>query len=546
MPFREFKTEILNLLENFEVFEKDLELSDHADMACKAAFRLSKHPVELAKKMEERVKSRSSEFRFIGSVERAGPYLNFFVSQKLLDETLRRVLTEGNRYGALEIGKKVVIEHTSANPDGPLHIGHLRNTVIGDTLARILEKTGCKVERHYYVNDMGRQIALAVLGVERYGLESIKGDHAVANAYIRINRDGYEESDVEKYMERYEEGDEEIVSTFNKVVETALEGIKETLKRLNIIHDRFVWESEFVRSGYMRKVLEKLLKLKECKKNETLYLDLSEYGIKKEVHLTRKNGTSLYVLRDIAYHIWKNEKFERMINVLGADHKLYSRQLSLVLELMGYNSPENVIFEFVSLPEGSMSTRKGKFISADELIDKVVETASDLISDKDMEDEEKKKVAEAVGVGAIRFDIVRVSPEKPTVFDWKQALDFERQTSPYVQYAYARASSILKKVEDFDLRWDVAHFNHPSELRLIKELSMFSFHLERCYRLLKPNIMAGYALNLANAFNAFYRDIPVLQSEGNLRNSRISLVMASKIVLGEVLNLLGIEPLERM
>ncbi len=543
MTFREFLRELVEIYEG-EITHSDLEESKFADVACKAAFRLEEqNPVKKAEELAEKARNKKSDL--IGRVEQKGPYVNFFVSEKFLKNTLLRILEDREKFGSLGYKGSVIVEHTSANPDGPLHIGHIRNSIIGDIISRVFRKAGYDVKSEYYVNDMGKQIAVAVLGARKYGVDqNKKGDFAVSEVYVRINREGYEEGEVENLMVRYEKGNPETIKEFKKIVELSLSGIKKTLKRLNVSHDLFIWESEFLRNGYVDTAVEKLSSLKEFVRNDAVYLDLKDHGYEKEVYLTRSNGTTLYILRDIAHHMWKAENHDRIINVLGADHKLYAEMMTLILSMMGIKPPENIIFEFVTLPEGSMSTRKGEFISADELLERVEEKALELSRSDGIENQERMNIARAVATGAIRFDIARVSPEKPTVFNWQNALDFEKQTAPYLQYSYARARSILRKTGE---EWS-AHIPdiHPAERDLLLEMSKFSYNIEKVVNSLRPSIIASYALSLASAFNNFYRDVPVLKADEEVKPFRVGLVKAFTHVMGEILKLLGIETLERM
>ncbi len=549
--FLRFKKEVLKMLKVDERFVKE---SDHADLACTIAFKLAKEQKRSPQEIAEELVAELEPREYVGSIEVVNGYINFFVSEEFLEDTIDLILDQDYDYGSPRLKGEVLVEHTSANPDGPLHIGHIRNSIIGDTIARIMKKAGLNVRTQYYVNDMGRQIAITALGYRRFGIdESKKPDHAVVEAYIKMNkeleRNPELEREVEDLMIRYERGDEEAIELFREVLELALEGIKETLQRLNVQHDEFVWESEFIRNGYVDRILKMLDEKGLLKKDGAWMIDLSDLGYEKPVVVRRENGTTLYVTRDLAYHLWKNENFERFINVLGADHKLIGKQLQDILKLLGLKPPEIVFFEFVSLPEGSMSTRKGKFISADELIEKVYEEARKIVEGREeLSDEEKDHIAKAVAVGALRFDFVKIAPEKPMVFDWQKALDFERQTASYIQYSHARCCSILRKavesgMPDLDFRGDLCT---PLERKLVVLLSKFSYIVLRVVNELKPNIFADYLLKVANTFNDFYRDHPVLKAESELRMHRLAIVDATRIVLRNGLELLGIEPLERM
>ncbi|HUK93007.1 MAG TPA: arginine--tRNA ligase [Methanomicrobiales archaeon] len=525
---------------------------EHSDLASTIAFPLAKKEraspakiaADLAKKLGER-----PDLAGIG-VSATGPYLNFVFGEGYLVDSIRAAVEPG--YGTLPAREgRVVIEHTSANPNGPLHVGHIRNTIIGDCITRAFRKAGYRVETHYYVNDMGRQIAIVAWAVDRYGPgdPGEKGDDRIAKAYIAANRDleGRPElvSEIDGLMQKVEAGDPEVTKKFRTAVTTCLEGIKKTLSDLGVSHDRFIWESDFVRNGDVGRVLSRIRRLEEYREDETVWLDLSARGFKKPYILRRSDGTTVYAARDIAYHIWKARNFGRIIDVLGADHKLIGAQLVATLGILGETVPTIVHFEFVSLPEGSMSTRQGKFVSADALMAEVAARAYDEVTNRRTElgEEERRAIARAVSIAAIRYDMVKISPEKSMVFDWKEALDFERQSGPYIQYAHARACSILEKAGPFTRAFE---FREPQEIALAKAIARFPAVVERVTVELRPHLLASYAHELANLFNTFYQHLPVLKSEGRTRESRLALVSATENTLKEALLTLGIDALGTM
>jgi arginyl-tRNA synthetase len=407
---------------------------------------------------------------------------------------------------------------------------------------------------------MGRQIAVVSWACDRFELDlSKKSDSAIADVYIKANVELDKNPDyvkeIDALMEKVEAGDTATIERFDKAVSLAVAGIKETLFRLNVAHDKFVPESRFLKSGAVREIVEKIKATGRTKTDKgALVVDLSDYGFEKTLVIQRSNGTSLYTTRDLAYHEWKAGQADRVIDVLGADHKLISGQLKATLNAVGVKEPEIVIFEFVSLPEGSMSTRRGQFISADDLFDKVTEGALEQVEIRRPETspEFKKQVAEMVGMGAVRYDIVRVSPEKSTVFNWKEALDFEKQGAPYIQYSHARACSILEKAKE-EIAWNPAGEIDPSllieesEIDLIKKMAVFDSIIELGARELKPHVLAIYARELADAFNQFYRFVPVIAAEDEkLRAARLALVNCARIVLANSLDTLGIAAPESM
>ncbi len=552
-------------LEIFETIERALSraagvknppLTDggaHADFATTIAFERAKElhrpPVGIAAEIAAAL-GKDPSLEGI-RIETKGPYINFSTGPGFLHSSIEAALQPG--YGTLSQKEgKVVLEHTSANPNGPLHVGHIRNTIIGDTLARLFRKAGHRVEVQYYVNDMGRQIAIVAWGfshLDSSRRDGEKGDHHVARIYIAANRELERDpgivADVDLLMQQVERGDPQTVALFKDAVSECLEGLRVTLGRLSTKHDRFVWESDFIRNGDTERLLARIRRMDECHEDGRLWLDLSNEGFEKEYVLRRSDGTSVYAARDLAYHIWKGRNFDRLIDVLGADHKLIGGQLIATLRLIGERAPEIVHFEFVSLPEGSMSTRAGKFISADELIDEVTRRAYEEVNSRrdDLDDETKQAIARSVAIAAIRYDIVKISPEKSTVFDWKEALDFERQSGPYIQYAHARACSILEKAGRFDPAYE---FAMESEIALAKHIAKFPYVIRNAVRDLKPHLVATYARELADLFNVFYQFEPVLKSTGITRQSRLTLVQATKNTLAMTLGTLGIDALDTM
>lgn len=563
--FIEFKTEVEHVLK--EALEKasykyeslDLAESDHADISSRVAFALAHEYKNSPKSIAEAIVKHialPTEDTLISDAVTAGPYINFYVNELYLHESLQRIDAGSVQTDSKKRGR-IVIEHTSANPDGPLHIGHLRNAIIGDGLARVLKRAGYDVETQYYVNDMGRQIAVVVWGAERMPVATTKkADHAIVDVYIAANRllEEHEEyqSELKAIMGLYESGDELVVQKYETLVSMSLSGIQESLKLLNIQHDRFVYESVFVRDGSVADVVEELTREGNIKREGSALL-LQLDGIEKELVLRRTDGTLLYTTRDLAYHRWKSNSCDRMIDVFGKDHELVSQQLTKALALMGVRAPEFVIFAFVSLPTGSLSTRAGRYISADELMAKIEARAYEEVDKrrKDLDEDKKREIAKKVGIGALRYDMVKVSPEKHIVFVFEDALDIEKKGAPFVQYSHARACSILRAAEDSSFltqgyNYDTALLREESEKELIKKLAKFEYLVEAASVELKLHLVAKYARELADMFNVFYKFCPVLNVEENLMKERLHLVDCTRAVLRDVLDVLGIEAPDEM
>jgi len=362
--------------------------SDHADVSSALPFRLGKelkkNPAQIAKD----IVARMGTSEHIGRVEATGPYVNFYANEKYLAESLGAIIAKG-RSSVLVPPKnvKVILEHTSANPTGPLHVGRGRNPVIGDTLARVMRSGGYDVQVQYYVDDMGKQEATIVWGYDH--LDSLalkppeieKPDHAVVEVYraatdLRKTSEAVEK-EISDILNKYEHMDPEVALKFKKMVNTCLEGQKTTLARMNVYYDLFVWESDFVRNGSVNQAVEKLAKTPYAeRKDGALSMNLSSFGMDKDFVLTRADGTSLYTTRDIAYHIWKLSNCDEAVNVLGEDQKLAMQRLDATLKILGEKkTPRIVFYSFVSLPEGRMSTRKGVVVNLDDLLDEAVARA---------------------------------------------------------------------------------------------------------------------------------------------------------------------------
>ncbi len=484
--------------------------------------------------------------------EIAGPgYDNFYLDYaKFAPDVLKKVMKEKKDYGRGENKGKVIVEHTSANPDGPLHIGHGRNAIIGDSIARILAFSGYAVSRELYVNDAGKQVALACWQYLRAPSKPKgKKDYWVLDLYLKANRHMENEDiseELSDIMLAYEKKDKKTDSAVRLLVGSCIEGHEKTLKRLGIGFDSFAWESRFMREGSASRLISKIEKNEYAvSEGKMLALDLSKFGVEKALLVRRSDGTMLYSIRDLAYHIDKFKRAKHIVDVLGCDHKLHFIQLKHALGLLGKDtSGMNVIhYEFISLPEGQMSTRKGKFIALDDLLDEAVARAKKEVDKrrKDLSEREKKAISEAVGLGAIRYFIAGTSPEKPITFEWNKALDFEQSSAPAIQYAYARACKILDKSGKRETKCkDLA----KEEKNLIRKISKFGGVVGSASSDLRDHYIAVYASELVSAFKKFYTSCRVIGSDEE--RFRCALVFSARQTLENCLGLLGIKPLKNM
>ena len=549
-------------LDQYDVeIDRDFKLEfppnpDLGDLASTIAFALTKKlrtsPPEVAEDLVKKIEVPE----IFKSVKNFGPYVNFFIDYDKFSKLLLEKVDDD--YGKLpKVDEKIVLEHTSANPNGPLHVGHIRNSIFGDSLSRLLKLAGRDVTTQYYVNDMGRQIAIIVCGITECGLKledyEGKDDHKIGSLYYDANKlvNESEElnSKVDNLIKTYEEGsNEELNKIFEKVVSTCIGGVRETLNRMNIKHDDFKWEGEFVRNGLVNDVVNYIQKEGFTRENEVLYIDLTDFNIEKEFVLRRSNGTSLYSTRDLAYHKYKASIGDIVLDILGSDHKLPAKQMKVIFEEIFQQTPPEVIFyEFITLPDGSMSTRAGKFVSVDDLIDEAIKRATSEIKSRnpDLSDEEIAPIAEEIGIGAVRFFIAKLSPEKHMVFSWDEALSFERGCAS-IQYAHARACKLLKKSGKDISSLKVADDWSPadSEIDLIREIAKFPQVVEEAANKKRVHNITQYSQDLASSFNKFYKSTQVIGSD--MEDTRLILVDRAKTTIKNALDILGVSAPEKM
>ena len=550
-----FKETIINFLkketslENIEVeVPPSAEMGDYAFPCFILAKEWKKSPNEIAQELSKKFKPND----LIVGVKVIGPYLNFFVNKNKISEmTIKQILKQKEKYGSSGIGKgkKILVEHTSINPNASPHVGRARNALIGDSIVRILRFQGYKAEVHYFINDVGKQIAMLVLGAE--GKKKISFNDLL-NIYIEINKRIEENPELEKnvldLLNKLEKGDKAIKNKFEKIVGICVKGQAGILSELGIKYDFFDYESKYLWSKKTDETLKRL------EKTGKLFIDGFnrwvmdqkgyELGMKVPVLvLTRGDGTSLYPLRDIAYNLDKLSKGDNIV-VLGEDQKLYQEQIAAVLKELELKTPRVVHYSFVLLQDSKMSTRKGNIVLLEDFMKEALKKASEELRKR--YNKVDLKSAKVIAYGAIKYGILRVSPEKNVVFDWQQALSFEGETSPYIQYAYARVSSILKKHKKVSLKADSSLLKEKEEVELIKLLSNFPDAIAKATNELRPHLIASYLYSLAQKFNEYYHIHQILKADPKIRDARILLISAVRQVVKNGLNLLGINVLEKM
>jgi len=389
------------------------------------------------------------------------------------------------------------------------------------------------------------------------------------NLLRKISEDENPEDMVNELNRAYEAGDERAKNLVREVSELCLEGFKETLSRVGVFYDSWDWESELVWSKQVEDILNKLRKTPYIfASGSVLEFDAEkvarEFGLKRKLGLredheipsltlVRADGTTLYTTRDIAYTLWKFKKAEKVINVVGMEQTLAQLQLKIALYALGYgNLADNVVhfaYNLVTLPGYKMSSRRGRYITLDEVIDEAIKRAYEEVSKRSphLSEEEKKNIANFVGIGAVRYALVEVAPSKPVVFTWDRVLNFERNSAPYIQYSHARACSILRKAARKPENPAYELLKEKLEHEIVLALASFPDTFTEATEFLKPNVIADFANALADKFNTFYNALPVIKAEPKeLSDARLALVDAVRIVLRNALNLIGVVAPERM
>ncbi|MDB9234140.1 arginine--tRNA ligase [Halorubrum ezzemoulense] len=601
--FRQFRSEVeaalADALDSLDLPTDDLGIERPPDdmdatLASSVAFRLAGEvgnaPPNVAATVAEAVSVGNADY--VASVDTAGPYVNFHANERYLADTLDAAAVDAD-YGALpDRDTSVVVEHTSANPTGPVHVGRARNPIVGDAVANLLAYAGYDVDRHYYVNDAGRQMAVFTWAYERFDESDLDAEPARDRAeydLVRYYRKGnafLEEADddaveaaeaeIQSILQGLEAGDEETYERVGKVVDAVLGGMKACLGRLPAEFDEFVKETRFMRDGSTDDIAGRLKETDHAVYEEDAWqLELDEWGIDKNLVFLRSDDTSLYTTRDLAHHEWKFANYDRAVTVLGEDHKLQADQLDATLELLGNNTDRlgHVIYSYVNLPEGKMSTRRGTGVMLDDLLDEAIDRARDAVEsrmddrirDDDLTDEDVERIAHQVGIGAVRYDIVSKQPAKAITFEWEDALDFEAQSAPFVQYVHARCAGILGEaaaagidvpgvtadadgeVDPDALDVDAGALETDAARELLREVARFPAAIEAAADDLEPHTIATFTREFADAYNAFYRECPVVTAETEaLRDARLALVAAAKHTMANALDVLGVEAPESM
>jgi len=518
-----------------------------------------KSPVELAKEIAEKIKPGKN----IAKIEPTGLYLNFFLNQEETAKTvLEEILKEKEKYGENKTGKnkKVMIEFSNANTHKEYHVGHLRNLCYGDAVNKILSANGYKSIPVSYINDFGIHVAKTLWAYDKfYTKEKIpknKG-HFLGEIYARAVKEIGESEELKKevgeLMSKIENRKGKEYKQWEKTRQWSIKQFSAIYKQLDVKFDNIFYESEVIDEG--RKMVDELLLKKVLIKSRGAIIANLEKDNLGVLMFLRSDGTALYPVADIPLAIekFKKYKLDKSIYVVDVRQGLYFKQLFKVLSQLGFKQEMiHLGYEFVKLSSRMMSSRTGNVITYETLWEEAMERAKSetKVRHENWSEKQIKAVAEKIVIGAIKFEMIKVGKEKIITFDANEALRFEGFTAAYIQYTYARICSILRKAGAAKkikfLKINFESLKEVNEHKLSMALAKFSEAIEKSAIVYNPAILAEYLHNLAKCFNDFYRDVPVLKADNEVRLARVALLEATRIVLLRGLSLLGIEAPERM
>jgi arginyl-tRNA synthetase len=541
-------------------------MGDYAFPCFVLARRQKKPPHVIAAELAARIEPGSIP----GTVQNRGPYLNFYIDRPYLFEKLLLEITgRGIDYGK-EKGqnKTIVIDYSAPNIAKPFGVGHLRSTVIGSALYRIYRALGYRVVGINHIGDWGTQFGKLIVAFRRWGDSSqLQKDpvHYLYHLYVQFHREAEKEPELNEearyWFRKLELEDEDAVGIWEHFRGLSLIEFQRLYRLMGIEFDSYQGESFY--NNMLEETLELVREKGLLKESEgALLADLEPYGLPPCL-LRKKDGAALYITRDLAAAIYryKTYRFSKLLYVVGAEQTLHFKQFFKLLELLGFPWADDCIhvpFGLIHFKDGRMSTREGKVIFLEDVINRAIEMAQNIIREKNPGLENKEKAAKAVGLGAIIFGDLVNDRIKDVEFDWEKVLDFSGETAPYVQYAHARICSILKKAlgesatgsgeRHFDgaLARAEGLLEAPEEEQLLITLARFKEQLRRAAEEYRPSFLARYLLDLARDFNKFYHNCPVLTAGGSLKEARLLLIEGVRIVLHNGLELLGIEAPEEM
>jgi len=542
------------------------ELGDLSFPCFELAKQEKKNPALIAQETVARLAGKLPSGA-VRDVKAAGAYVNFFLDwNKLSAGIVRGIVTKADKYGKpAKIKKeKIMVEFSQPNPVHSMHIGHARGTFLGAGLSNLFEFVGHKVIRANYMNDCGLQVAKLVTAYQMWAENKKpeeKPDVWLWKYYVRFHEEAEKDPALEatarenlRLMDVVK--DKKVVALRDRIVHWCVEGFEQTYHNVGIKFDTYLYESRFRDRGktVVTAALKKGIAFESPEK--TIVALNPERDKLPGFVVLRSDGTGLYQTSDLGATIYKFEhyKLDKAIWVVANAQNLYFKQVKRLFELLGYKWERNAIhfsFDLVRLPEGTMSSRKGKAVLLDDVLAKLTDMAYEEVNKRDAEAKEdaKRKTAHAIGVGALKYAIEKIEPDKGITFDFQAMLNFEGNTGPYLQYAHTRCASVLRKAKAAKVKPRAAKVKWlmPEEQALVKLLADFPTVVQAATKDMRISYICNYAFDVATKFSSFYNTCPVLKADmKETREFRLALVVATKTVLANALRVLGMEPIEKM
>lgn len=564
----DFKKEIAEILQmqisefGIEEIYSMIEIPPNSDMGDFAfpCFKLAKvfrkAPNQIAKDIVDSIGVKE----LFEKITIAGAYINFIINKEIFARTvIEEVIKKGDMFGSSGIGggKTVIVEFSSTNIAKPFHIGHIRSTAIGSALNNIYKFIGYNTVAINHLGDYGTQFGKQIVAIKAWGDKSIIESNPIPELlklYIKFHEEAEKdpklEDEAREWFKKLEENDKEATELWQWIKDVSLMEFNRVYDMLGIKFDSYAGESFY--SDKMPGVLEEMREKKLLVKSQGAEIvDLEPHGMPTAL-ITKKDGSTLYITRDIAAAIYRKNHYDfyKNIYVVGSQQNLHFKQWMKIIELMGYEWGKDCIhipFGMISLEEGTMSTRKGRVVFLEDVLKKAVEKTKEIISNKNPNLEDKEKVAKEVGIGAIVFQELSNNRIKDYVFSWDRTLNFDGESGPYVQYTHARASSLIRKAGlDYLDNINFKLLSEKEAMELIRILNKFPDVVIDSARKYEPSVVTRYVIDLAQAFNKFYHDHPILVDDVELQKARLALVHTVKQTIKNGLKLIGVAAPERM
>ncbi len=548
-----------NEIEGYIEIPKDQNNGDYAFPCFRLAKTLKKAPQAIAEEIKEKIEIDNN---IIEKIEVLGGYINFYINKKLLAKEVLEELANKEEYGKSEIGKgkNIIVEYSSPNIAKPFHIGHLRTTLIGNSLYRIYKYLGYNTTGINHLGDYGTQFGKMIEAYKMWGQEydlTVDPINKLMDMYVRINDLCKEDENVlERCRENFrllEAGDKYCTDLWNKFKDVSMIEFDKIYDILNVKFDSYNGEA-----FYSDKIDEVIQILEEkgvlVESEGAKIVDLTDVGIKTPCIVQKANGSSIYATRDLAAIMYraKTYDFDKCLYVVAYEQNLHFKQIFAVAKYLVdekyVKGLEHVSYGMVALPSGKMSTRLGNVVKIEDLINGTIEKAEEIIAEKNPDLEEKEEVAKKVGIGAIVYNTLSTANIKDQIFDWNTALNFQGETGPYIQYTYVRTQSVLSKVEEMPKFEDIniEKLQDEYSINVLKTIYNFEDILTQVTNKEEPSILARYLIDLAKAYSNFYNENKIIGEEKELQDARIYLTNAVGKLLKIGGYLLGMEMPNKM